>query len=102
LIGTIVSIAIVVALGVLALWSRARYYDHAGRPGLWERAPRDLAAAAELRRRLLKDAEADAEILQKSTAIGSPDLADTLARSRETHEQIARLDDLISKLRAGS
>ena len=76
--------------------------DQAERTALWERAPRDRAAAEELRRRLLEDLETDAEVQREFRESADPDFHRTLTQSQQsTREQIAKLDSIISGLSSG-
>lgn len=69
------------------------------REELWERAPRDLAAAEELRRRLSQDIEIDGEAEKEFQKTAGPDLLRTVRQSQEeTRVQIAKLETIILAL----
>ena len=73
--------------------------DEKERAQLWDRAPNDLAAAEELRRRLLQDLEADAHAQKELGNSAKPELLRTLEESRRTaRDQIGRLDAMILRL----
>ena len=73
--------------------------DEKERAQLWDRTPNDLAAAEELRRRLLQDLETDAQARKELGNSAKPELLRTLEESRRTaRDQIARLDAMILRL----
>jgi FtsZ-interacting cell division protein ZipA len=75
--------------------------EEAERRDLWKRAPRELAAAEELRRRLLSDLDADSEIQRDAQKSGSAQLEQTVAMSQKTiRDQIATLNEIIPRLGA--
>jgi len=73
--------------------------DENERAQLWDRAPNDLAAAEELRRRLLQDLETDAHAQKELGNSAKSELLRTLEESRRTaRDQIGRLDAMILRL----
>jgi len=71
------------------------------RKELWALAPNDMGAAQELRRRLVGDLAADAEIQLDTGKSGNAGLGRTLEESQQrTREQIAKLDEIMSRTQA--
>ena len=76
--------------------------DERERAELWQRAPSDLAAANELRRRYLEDIETDADAYKEYRKSGSPELLRTLEESQQkSRHELARLDTIIRALGRG-
>jgi hypothetical protein len=76
--------------------------DSKERALLWERAPTDLDAAVELRRRLLDDIAASNEArreLNKASGSRPQALSDIELDRQQARTQIARLDAFIERLR---
>jgi hypothetical protein len=79
-----------------AYFQKMARQDEAERVKLWERAAHDLAAANELRQRLLDDLDADALAEKELGKRGGPQLIRTLEESRKSlREQIAKVDAII-------
>ena len=91
------------ALGQLLVdqyFMRGVAHEDTARKKLWERAQEDLDAANELRRRLSDDLEADSLIQKDFKRSANGDLTRTLEMSQQsTREQIARLDEMIARIR---
>src|SRR3954465_32564 len=97
---TVVVVAIVLVLFALYLIFSIAKYEHWQRVRLWKRAPHDLAAAEELRRRLLDDADADRHAWEHALESGQQDHLNRLETSVQTStDQLARLDEMIRHLR---
>src|SRR5437667_3451799 len=66
--------------------------DEKERAQLWDRAPNDLAAAEELRRRLLQDLETDAQARKELGKFAKPE------RSEEHTSELQSHHDLVCRL----
>ncbi len=78
--------------------------DSQERAQLWERAPTDLEAAVELRRRLLDDLTTGTAARHELDKVTEPQpqlLNDIEQDGQQARAQIARLDELINRLRIG-
>ena len=81
-------------------FERAARQDQAERAQLWERAPHDLAAAEELRRRFLEDLETDRQAARELRKTAGADFLRSLEHSQQNaRDQIAKLETMIRGLR---